>query len=147
MRLIHDDGAADGRRPEAPRQEPVADRPRSAEVARTQSAPTERPWPSPPGVIAHIYRPSRNVMQAGRANTRHWVLELQPRAAPEIEPLMGWTASRDPLQQVRLTFPDRGRAVAFAERQGWAPLVREPHERRFQPKRYADNFHRPPRAN
>lgn len=142
MRLVHDQEAADGWQVQPSPREPDAKQPSTAEVASAG-----RPRLSPPGVIAHIYRPSRSVMQAGTANTRHWVLEPRPRAALEIEPLMGWTASRDTLQQVRLTFPDRERAVVFARRQGWTPVVREPHEPRFRPKRYADNFRRPPQAD
>lgn len=65
-----------------------------------------------------IFKPCRSVMQAGRANTRHWVLEFAPRSAPFIEPLMGWTGSQDTLRQVRLKFPTKESAVAFAERHG-----------------------------
>ena len=79
-------------------------------------------------------------MQAGRARTKKWVLEFEPRYATEIEPLMGWTSSRDTLQQVKLTFPSKERALAFAERQGWPCTVTEPHESKIRPKSYADNF-------
>jgi hypothetical protein len=37
---------------------------------------------------------------------------------PVIEPLMGWTGGDDTLIQVKLTFPTREAAVAYAERQG-----------------------------
>ncbi|WP_084462750.1 ETC complex I subunit [Oceanibaculum pacificum] len=92
------------------------------------------------GPAVRIYRPARSVMQAGRARTKKWVLEFEPRYATEIEPLMGWTSSRDTLQQVKLTFPSKERAVAFAERQGWPYTVIEPHEPKIRPKSYADNF-------
>jgi ETC complex I subunit conserved region len=75
-----------------------------------------------------IYRPSRHLMQAGRARTRHWLLEFEPIHPPFIEPLMGWVTSRDPLQQVRLSFPSREAAVAFARRQGWEVAVCDTHE-------------------
>jgi hypothetical protein len=96
--------------------------------------------------VACIYRPARSVMQAGQANTKCWVLEFEPRSAPFIKPLMGWTGSADTLQQVRLTFPTKERAVSYAERQGWPCSVREPHESRIRPKSYAENFRtrRPP---
>jgi hypothetical protein len=87
-----------------------------------------------------IYRPSPNAMQAGRANTKRWLLEFEPRFAPFIEPLMGWTGSTDTLPQVRLTFATKEQAIAFAERQGWSYAVSEPHLSRIQPKSYADNF-------
>lgn len=99
------------------------------------------------GPAVRIYRPARSVMQAGRARTKKWVFEFEPRYATEIEPLMGWTSSRDTLQQVKLTFPSKERAVAFAERQGWPYTVIEPHEPKMRPKSYADNFRwKPPPA-
>lgn len=91
-------------------------------------------------VRVRIYRPARSVLQAGRANTGHWLLEFEPRSAPFIEPLMGWTGTEDTLRQVRLRFPTRERAVAFAKRQGWAWKVVEPRVAKLRPKRYADNF-------
>ena len=99
-----------------------------------------------PDVVARIYQPARSVMQAGRANVKRWTLEFEPQSAPFIEPLMGWTGSRDTLQQVRLTFPTQEQAVAFAERQGWAYSVSEPHQHRIRPKSYADNFRTRPSA-
>lgn len=80
------------------------------------------------GPTVRIYRPSRNVMQAGHANTKKWILEFEPQSAPWIEPLMGWTASSDVLRQVRLTFPTKEQAVAFAQRQGWRYHVSTPHD-------------------
>lgn len=96
--------------------------------------------PSVRGTVARIYRPARSAVQAGRANTKLWVLELEPATAPEIEPLMGWTSSSDTEQQVRLTFPSREQAVAFAERRGWAYTVSQPREPKIKLKSYADNF-------
>ena len=89
----------------------------------------------------YIHQPARSPMQGGLAGSRDWVLEFAPRSAEEIEPLMGWTSSRDPLVSApRLHFPSRESAIAFAERQGWPYELREPSFPRFQPKSYADNF-------
>lgn len=71
-----------------------------------------------------IYRPARSVKQRG-PRPRHWVLEFEPSRPSEIEPLMGWTASADAYRQIRLTFPDRDSAIAFAERNDWRYLVRD----------------------
>lgn len=79
-----------------------------------------------------------------RARTNAWVLEFESDAPPEIDPLMGWTGGRDTRQQVRLAFPTRERAEAFAKGQGWDYTVWEPHPRRPQPRGYADNFRKPP---
>jgi hypothetical protein len=54
------------------------------------------------------------------------VLEFEPTGARFIEPLMGWTGSDDPFAQVRLEFPSRAAAVAYAERAGLDYRVIEP---------------------
>ncbi len=87
-----------------------------------------------------IYQPAKNAMQSGRANSRKWVLEFEPQAAKEIDPLMGWTGSADPGAQVRMAFDTREDAVAFAERKGFSVRLHEPKARRVQAKSYSDNF-------
>jgi hypothetical protein len=62
------------------------------------------------------------------------VLEFEPSRPPRIEPLMGYTSSDDPYRSIRLKFPDRDSAIAFAERQDWHYIVRED-----APARRADN--------
>ncbi len=87
-----------------------------------------------------IYQPAKTAMQSGRAKTRHWALEFEQTAPRELDPLMGWTSSRDTSQQVRLAFDTRDEAVAFAQRNGHAYTVEEPAPRKALPKNYADNF-------
>ena len=87
-----------------------------------------------------IYRPSKSAMQSGRAKYRDWVLEFEPTAPPFVEPLMGWTASPDTRRQVKLRFPTKEEAIAFAEKHGLEYQVFEPEERAIRPKSYADNF-------
>jgi hypothetical protein len=84
----------------------------------------------PPDARAVIYRPSRSVMTSGRANTCNWVLEFEPRSREFIEPLMGWTGGTDPLRHVRLSFPTRDAAIAYARREGLPFTVHEPQELR-----------------
>lgn len=111
--------------------------------AARRARPTERATAAgaaSPVPTARIYRPAPSVMQSGRATAKSWVLEFEPMFAPTIDPLMGWTGSRDALQQVRLTFPTKEQAIAFAERQGWAYTVSEPRPPKIRPKSYADNF-------
>jgi len=98
-------------------------------------------------VQARIYRPARTATQAGRAKSRHWVLEFEPMSRPEADPLVGWIGSDDTLRQVQLRFPSKDAALAFAERQGLQVTVEEPRERRVRPKSYADSLisrHLPP---
>lgn len=91
-------------------------------------------------MIARIYKPAKTAMQSGDARTKEWVLEFEPASPREIEPLMGWTASGDTQQQVRLNFETREEAVAYAERNGIAYRLIEPKPRRPVRKSYADNF-------
>jgi len=98
--------------------------------------PAYRPVP-----VAHIYQPARSPMQGGLARRNEWVLEFEPWARSDREPLMGWRTSEDPFASIqRLRFPDRQSAIAFAERQGWHYVAHDPPARRIHPKSYADNF-------
>jgi hypothetical protein len=99
-----------------------------ASPVENTSGPT--PPSFPPDARAVIYRPSRSVMSSGRANTCGWVLEFEPRSREFIEPLMGWTGGADPLRHVRLSFPTREAAVAYARREGLPFTVHEPREPR-----------------
>jgi hypothetical protein len=72
--------------------------------------------PRPPR-RARLYRPARNPNQSANPSPR-WVLELEPQSKPWMEPLMGWTASADVDQQVRLTFPSKESALRYALRHG-----------------------------
>ncbi|WP_114391560.1 ETC complex I subunit [Oleisolibacter albus] len=87
-----------------------------------------------------IFQPSKTTMQSGRANTGGWVLEYEIATPRRAEPLMGWIASGDTLNQVKLRFDSKDEALAFAEKKGWQADVIEPHVRRVVPKNYADNF-------
>ncbi len=91
-------------------------------------------------MLARIYRPARNAMQSGQANTKEWILEFEPEEARRIDPLMGWTGSGDMKGQVRLTFETRDEAVAYADRYRIAHQVFDPKEPRRLVRAYADNF-------
>src|SRR5579862_5567884 len=89
---------------------------------------------------ARIFQHPKTAMQSGRAGTRDWVLEFEPTEARRADPLMGWAGSADTQAQVRLRFETRDEAVAYAEREGLRYDVELPHERKFVPKSYSDNF-------
>jgi NADH dehydrogenase ubiquinone Fe-S protein 4 len=93
-------------------------------------------------MLAKIFQPSRSAMQSGAARTRHWVLEFVPADAKWIDPLMGWTGSDDMNSQVRLRFPTRDEAVAYADRHGIAYETFEPKRRGhiLRQNGYGDNF-------
>ena len=91
-------------------------------------------------MLARIFKPARNAMQSGRANTKDWVLEFEPASARRPDPLMGWTSSSDMNGQIRLMFESREEAIAYAQRHGIAFQLFEPRETRRIIKAYADNF-------
>lgn len=110
--------------------------------AAGRRAPARQPLvPQPaPGAKVRIRGFAPDPMQAGLSRAGYWQLEFEPRSAPDIEPLMGWTASDDVTQQVQLRFANRDQAVAFAERQGWSYELVTGRRRVRRPKSYADNF-------
>jgi hypothetical protein len=79
-------------------------------------------------------------MQSGEARTKEWVLEFAPASPRAIDPLMGWTSSRDMHSQVRLEFDTKDEAIDYARRNGFAYAVFEPQPRRAIIRSYADNF-------
>jgi hypothetical protein len=89
---------------------------------------------------ARIYRPAKSATQSGLARTKLWHLEFEQERPREIEPLMGWTASAETRQQVRLRFDTKEEAIAYAEREGIPYRVEEPAESRRRTMSYSDNF-------
>jgi NADH dehydrogenase ubiquinone Fe-S protein 4 len=87
-----------------------------------------------------IFQPPKTAMQSGRAMTHKWVVEFEPDAPRQVEPLMGWISGRDTRSQVHLRFATREEALAYAARNGFTVALEEPHQTRFKAKSYADNF-------
>ncbi len=86
-----------------------------------------------------IFKPAKTAMQSGTGNTHEWVLEPEP-SPKQIDPLMGWTSSRDMTQEIKLNFETKEEAVSYAERNGIAYSIEEPTARKTVRKAYADNF-------
>jgi hypothetical protein len=84
-------------------------------------APLSKPA-FPADAVAHIHRPCRSAMSSAPGEAE-WRLEFEPRSAPFLDPLMGWTGGSDPLRQLALSFPTLDAAVAYAERQGLRAIV------------------------
>jgi regulator of nucleoside diphosphate kinase len=61
---------------------------------------------------------SRSPMQSG-LGAPGWTLAFDASVGSDIEPLMGWTRSRDPLAGHEMGFPTAEAALAFARRKGW----------------------------
>ena len=95
---------------------------------------------TPPSMTARIFKPAKNAMQSGRAQTQEWRLEYEPEQPRAIEPLMGWTSSGDMKQQLTLHFDSKEEAVAYCERKGIPYQVIEPRASAHRQVAYADNF-------
>ena len=95
-------------------------------------------------MIARIYKPSKTAMQSGRSATvsrgHDWVLEFPRQTAVRPDQLMGWQSSSDTARQVKMRFPDKQAAVAYAEAHNIDFQVIEAKSRRVKPRAYADNF-------
>ena len=90
--------------------------------------------------VVKIYKPAKTAMQSGRRKTKNWVLE-HPRASKVVpEPLMGWQASADTAQQVKLYFESSDAAISYCRTHNIAFEVVKPKQRRVRRKAYADNF-------
>ena len=91
-------------------------------------------------MTARIYKPAKTAMQSGKAKTKDWVLDYEPSEPKEVEPLMGWTASGDTRQQVRLRFDTKEEAVAYCERNRIPYQVFDPKPTKRAFISYSDNF-------
>ena len=91
-------------------------------------------------MAARIYQQPKHAMQSGKAHTDDWVLEFEQSEARFADPLMGWTGSSDTQSQVRLTFPTKDAAKAYADKHGIVARIRETPPKRLKLQAYADNF-------
>lgn len=91
-------------------------------------------------MLARIFRPAKTAMQSGKARTRRWILEFEPRSARLPDPLMGWTQTTDTDGQIRLSFDTREDAVAYAQRRNIPFEVLPDPEHKKIIRAYADNF-------
>lgn len=96
-------------------------------------------WPhaSPPRV--RIHQPGRSVTQSAPGR-RRWLLEFAPADPPSRSGFARSGSATDPLAHLRIEFPDRASAIAFAERHGWPYEVEEPPARRIHYRSYADQL-------
>lgn len=89
---------------------------------------------------ALIYQVPKSAMQSGKAKTNNWVLEFERSEAMKPDPLMGWAGSGDTQAQVKLTFPSKEAAKAYAEKYGIVARVHATPPKTLKLQAYADNF-------
>ena len=87
-----------------------------------------------------IYKPTKTAMQSGRAHCDDWVIEYELDTARAPEPLMGWIASGDTMNQPKLRFDSQEEAIAFAQGKGWTYTLIPARARKVKPRNYGDNF-------
>ena len=88
---------------------------------------------------AKIYIPTKTAMQSGRAKLRKWHLKFDTKD-PVINSLMGWESSTDTLDEIKLLFPSKEKAIEYAKKNNIDFTVIEPKQKEFVIKSYADNF-------
>ena len=88
---------------------------------------------------AKIYKPSRTAMQSGIRNSKKWILEFDTLDTG-INPLMGWTSSKDTMSEVKLEFLTREEAINYVKINNIDYYVVEPEKSKIVKKSYSDNF-------
>ena len=88
---------------------------------------------------AKIYKPTKTAMQSGIGKTKKWLLEFETRDK-NYNSLMGWESSEDTLDQVKLEFDSKEKAITYAVKNNISYVVVEPKNKEFIIKSYADNF-------
>ena len=88
---------------------------------------------------AKIYIPAKTATQSGRGKQNTWVLEFETKD-PHTNSLMGWESSSDTLQEVKLRFTSREKAVDYATANNIEFSVVEPKPKSFVIKSYEENF-------
>jgi len=89
---------------------------------------------------AKIYQPAKNAMQSGMGKSQTWLLEFIPSSPYFIEGVMGWNGMTGTERELRLNFPSKETAIAYATKKGLEFEVFAPNERRERRRAYADNF-------
>ena len=82
------------------------------------------------GPQARVYQKPKSPVQAACAKERPWVMEFEPNQTLDLDPLMGWTGSRSPMTQVKLSFPTLRAATAFANAHGVQCAFGEPRAKK-----------------
>ena len=67
-------------------------------------------------------------------------MEFEPQEAKRPDPLTGWAGSGDTRDQVRLGFPSREAAIAYAEKEGLGYTLIAAPEKKLRLQAYSDNF-------
>ncbi len=90
---------------------------------------------------ARIFQRPKTATQSGTAGAGCWVLDYGSSQREQNDPLMGWWGGTSTQGQVRLSFPTKDEAIAYAQANGIEFDVElPPAASPIKPKVYADNF-------
>jgi len=89
---------------------------------------------------AIIYKPTRSASQSGTAATQKWVLSFVHNGTRKIEPVMGWTSTKDTMQEVMLKFNSQEEAEAYAKQHNIEYQLIPNQKHKMILRSYASNF-------
>ena len=88
---------------------------------------------------AQIYIPAKTATQSGNGKQKTWILEFETKD-PHTNTLMGWESSNDTLEEVKLKFTSKEKAIDYATANNIKFSVVEPKKKKFVIKSYEENF-------
>jgi len=89
---------------------------------------------------AIIYKPTRSASQSGKANHNHWLMRFVHDGTRKIEPVMGWTSTKDMMQEVIMRFVSLDSAMKYAKKNNIEYEVTPAQEHKLIIRSYAENF-------
>lgn len=92
------------------------------------------------GMQARLYPQKKSSTQSGKARVGTWILEFEQLRPRRADPLMGWSGGANTDTQVKMTFPTREAAEAYAAREGLVVEVVPDTPHKLIIQSYADNF-------
>lgn len=92
--------------------------------------------------VARLFQRLPDHKQSARPDEQpgEWQLEFERQDPQRPDPLTGWAGSRDTRSQVKLRFPTREAAEAYAAREGIELKFIPTPRRTLKLQSYADNF-------
>ena len=88
----------------------------------------------------HIYKPCQSASQSGKAKTKLWCVDFDPKRPLVKSPKTGWVSSEDMLEEVSLFFETLEEAICFCKKRGYSYVVRPVPCQKNQLKSYGDHF-------
>ncbi len=91
-----------------------------------------------------IIQPSRNIMQSAPNAEGKWHVEYNIAPKKTIDPIMGWTSTKDVSAQLEMTFHTLDEAKHYCDNNGLTYVIIKPHDRKVNIHPYADVLMRNP---